>query len=294
MPVRILLDIPITFAVGDGTTHAPMIDTRVGEVATKLILDTGSTDHVLTIELAREAGLDAEPGEAGTDHAGDEVPSWTLGTVAARIDRMPITLRNAVAITGPAKFAGWGVGGFLSPQHIHPSALAVLDLADDRFLLVDDDPDEVRGWVADRGSDLVALTCVRDPAELTPVIEAAIEPFPAVPVMFNTGGRGTEFATAAVPGLRGVEPERLGHGVGGSVVPGSEVTDRTLLVGDARFALPRLLIREHVGSMLGLIGMDVLRGTVLVLGADPAAGVSWLVPSTSLPDREAPRTTARP
>ena len=72
------------------------------------------------------------------------------------------------------------------------------------------------------------------------------------------------------------------------------MTDRTLLVGDARFALPRLLIREHVGSMLGLIGMDVLRGTVLVLGADPAAGVSWLVPSTSLPDREPPRTTARP
>lgn len=285
MPVRILLDVPITFAVGDGTTHAPMIDVRVGEVATKLILDTGSTDHVLTIELARAAGLDAEPGEPGTDHAGDEVPSWTLGTVAASFDRMPVSLGNAVAITGPAKFAGWGVGGFLSPQHVHPSALAVVDLADDRFLLVDGRADAVRAWAADRRPELVALTCPRDPAELTPVIEAAIEPFPVVPVMFNTGGRGTEFATAAVPGLSGVEPERLGLGVGGSVVPGSEVTDRTLLVGDARFTVPRLLIREQVGSMLGLIGMDVLRGTVLVLGADPAGGVSWLVRPMSLPAR---------
>ena len=45
MHVPILLDVPITFEVGDGTTHAPMIDVRVGEVATKLILDTGSTDQ---------------------------------------------------------------------------------------------------------------------------------------------------------------------------------------------------------------------------------------------------------
>ena len=125
-----------------------------------------------------------------------------------------------MAITGPAKFAGWGVGGFLSPQHIHPSALAVIDLADDRFLLVDDDPDEVRAVGRGPPPGPRGAPCERDPAELTPVIEAAIEPFPAVPVMFNTGGRGTEFATAAVPGLRGVEPERLGHGVGGSVVPG--------------------------------------------------------------------------
>ena len=283
MPLRILLDVPITFDVGDTTTHAPMIEVRVGEVDTKLILDTGSTDHVLTIELARAAGLDAEPGEPGTDHAGADVPSWTLGTVAASIDRMPVTLRNAVAITGPAKFTGWGVGGFLSPQHLHPTGLVVLDLADHRFLLVEDEPEAVRAWIADRRPELVALACARDPAELTPVVEAAIEPFSAVPVMFNTGGRGTEFATAAVPGLRGVEPQRLGHGVGGGVVPGSEAANRTLRVGDARFAVPRLLIREQVGSMLGLIGMDVLRGTVLVLGADPAAGVSWLVPPTSRP-----------
>jgi len=31
--------------------------------------------------------------------------------------------------------------------------------------------------------------------------------------------------------------------------------------------------------MLGLVGMDVLRGTVLVVSADRARPVAWLVPS---------------
>ena len=51
--MRILVDIPITFDVGDQQSHAPMIDVLVGATPTRLILDTGSSDHVLTIELAR-------------------------------------------------------------------------------------------------------------------------------------------------------------------------------------------------------------------------------------------------
>ena len=39
-PMRILVDLPITFDVGDGRTHAPMIDVLVGGTTTRLILDT--------------------------------------------------------------------------------------------------------------------------------------------------------------------------------------------------------------------------------------------------------------
>ena len=131
--MRILVDTPITFDVGDERTHAPMIDVVVGGVPTRLILDTGSTDHVLTIELAQAVGLAAEPGEPGTDHAGALVESWTLGEVDVRIGGHDVTLRDTVAITGPAPFEGWGVGGFLSPQHLDPTAFAVLDLVGDRF-----------------------------------------------------------------------------------------------------------------------------------------------------------------
>jgi hypothetical protein len=281
MPLpTILVDIPITFEVGAESTHAPMVHARVGGVTTKLILDTGSTDHVLTIELARDAALAAEPGEPGTDHAGGEVPSWTLGTVPATIGDLGVTLHDAVAIAGPSPFEGWGVGGFLSPQHVHATAHAVVDLIDDRFLLLDGDLAATRDWLAARSPNLVALALPRAANEQTPVVEAAVEPFPAVPTMLNTGGRGTEFATAAVPGLHGTVPDRLGLGVGGSAVPGSEVAGRMLRVGGARLALPRLLVRDEIDSMLGLIGMDLLRGTVLMVSADPARGVLWLVPGT--------------
>ena len=123
------------------------------------------------------------------------------------------------------------------------------------------------------------MTLPRLTGEETPVILAAIEPFPPVPTMLNTGGRGTEFATDAVPGLVGDEPDRVGHGVGGSVVRGALAGERTLRVGGATFPVPGLLVRDEIGSMQGLIGMDVLRGTVLVVTADDRGAVTWLVPT---------------
>src|SRR5687768_7147579 len=76
---EIIFRTPITFDVGDRLVHSPMVHVAVKGVTTKLILDTGSTDHVFTMDLAGRAGLDAEPCEPGTDHAGAPVPSWTLG-----------------------------------------------------------------------------------------------------------------------------------------------------------------------------------------------------------------------
>ena len=148
-----LLDVPIRFDVGDMVTHAPMVDVVVNGTPTRLILDTGSTDHVLTIELARAAGLPHEPGEAGTDHAGESVDSWFVGDVALEIDGVAFALHDAVAITGPAPFEGWGVGGFLSPQHVHPTAQAVIDLADDRLSSLNGDDAAVEAWLRARSPE---------------------------------------------------------------------------------------------------------------------------------------------
>ena len=277
--MRFLVDLPITFDVGGERTHAPMIDVLVGGILTRLILDTGSTDHVLTIELARAVGLTAEPGEPGTDHAGASVESWTLGEVDARLGAHDVALQGTIAITGPAPFEGWGVGGFASPQHLDPAAFAVLDLVGDRFQLIDaDDETTIGPGLARRYPDLDLMTLPRIAGEATPVVLAAIDPYPPVPTMLNTGGRGTEFASAAVPDLSGVEPDRVGHGVGGAAVRGTQVGERVLRVGTATFRVPGLLVRDEVGSMQGLIGMDVLRGTVLVVSSDDRRPVTWLVP----------------
>lgn len=60
---------------------------------------------------------------------------------------------------------------------------------------------------------------------------------------------------------------------------GALVGERTLRVGGATFPVPGLLVRDEIGSMQGLIGMDVLRGTVLVVTADERRDVTWLVPT---------------
>jgi hypothetical protein len=273
----VLLDVQIRFDVGDTVTHAPMVDVVLAGRPTRLILDTGSTDHVLTIEVVRSAGLPHEPGEPGTDHAGSSVDSWFVGEAAAEIDGLTFDLHDVVAITGPGPFAGWGVGGFLSPQHLHPTAWAVLDLRDDRLVLVDGDDPAVVAWLHDRTPDLALLELARDPSEATPVVQAAIDPFGTVPTMLNSGGRGTEFATSAVPGLIGLPDDEPGKGVGGSAVLGEIVEGQTLRIGGARFPVPRLLVRGSIDTMQGLVGMDVLRGTVLAVSADRSRPIFWLV-----------------
>jgi hypothetical protein len=174
------------------------------------------------------------------------------------------------------------VGGFLSPQHLHPTARVVIDLRGDRFILVDAADADIATWLRDRAPDLVLLELARDPDEATPVVDAAVAPFAPVATMLNTGGRGTEFAVGAVPGLVGVPQEEAGKGVGGSPVHGIVVERQTLQVGEARFPVPRLLVRESIDTMLGLVGMDVLRGTILAVAAERGRPVWWLVPADSL------------
>jgi Aspartyl protease len=275
---RILLEVPITFDVGSGVTHAPLVKVDVGGTGTKLIVDTGSTDHVLTMELASQAGLDASPGEPGTDSVGASVPSWTLGEVPVRIGDLDIRLQNVVAIAGPAPFEGWGVGGFLSPQHVHPNAWVVIDLVDGALTFVGGEEADVTRWVADRFPALHMLSLEREGGDSTILVRAAIEPFDPVVTMLDTGGKRTEFAEVAVPTLLGGTPTESGRGVGGSTAIGSEVKDQVLRAGSATLPVPSLLVREEIGTAQGLVGMDLLRGTVLVVSADPSRPVLWLVP----------------
>ena len=107
---HVLLDVPITFDTEDGTTvHSPMIQATVGGIATRLILDTGSTDHVLAKELIDRVGVAAEPAEAGTDHAGAAVPSWSVGELEVGIDGAPFALRDVATLALMKPMIGWGI-----------------------------------------------------------------------------------------------------------------------------------------------------------------------------------------
>ena len=279
MAPRILLDVPITFGVGEQrTTHAPMVHATIQGRATKLIVDTGSTDHLLTIELARELGLKATPGEAGTDSTGASVDSWTLGTVTAEIGEQAFELRDVIAITGPAPFAGFGIGGMLSPQHINPDAWATLDLVTERFTLLDGNGAEMTAWLTDRAPTLELLRLERAAGDTTILVRAAVEPHEPVVTMLDTGGKRTQFTATAVPSAADGPQVSSGRGVGGGVSVGTELTGQTLLVGGARLPVQSLIVGPEMDGRDGLVGMDVLRGTVLTVSGDPDRPVLWQVP----------------
>jgi hypothetical protein len=277
---RTLARVPITFEAANGdTVHAPMIVGRIASVTTRLVLDTGSEVHLLTKELVDELGLDVEEGEEGTDHSGAAMPSWTTGHVALELGEVELTLRDTVVIPAPKPFPGRGIGGILSPQHLHPSAVAVIDLVTDELQLVEGSDDDIGDWLAQRSPALTTLGLERDEAFPSIVVRAAIRPHAETPTMLNTGGRHTEFSLDALPGLAEAAPERLGGGVSGAAVMGWKAGEATLVVAGNEIRVASLAVRTTMPDPQGLVGMDVLRGTILAVAADSSRSVLWQIPS---------------
>lgn len=275
--MEVLLEVPITFEFGERIVHSPMVHATVSGVRTKFILDSGASDHVFTMDLARRAGLKTGEAEPGFDHVGAPVPSLMLGDVSVDFEGTTLVLAAVPAFEGPPAFAAEGVGGFLSPQSLHPIAWVVMDFARNQLVLVAGGAPEVVRWMEERWPAFEVMSLERVAAE-TLVVLGAIEPFAGVPTMLNTGSSGTEFAAAAVPGLRGTPSEGSGYGISGSSVDGEEARDQVLRLGGRAFAVPVVLIRDPMPPPPGQVGMDVLAGTVLAVGALPTQPVLWLVP----------------
>ena len=277
--VRVLTRVPITFEGADGgTTHAPLIVGAIGGVETRLVLDTGSDVHILNKELVDRLGLAFEEGEEGTDHSGATMPSWTVEDAVLALGEVEVLLCDVVSIPAPAPFPAKGIGGILSPQHLHPSAVTVVDLVNDELLLVDGPDDRVHGWLAERSPSLATLSLRRDAQFTSVVVRAAVRPHPELPTLLNTGGRNTEFSRDAVPGYAGAVSERLGGGVSGADVVGALVGEATIVVAGHEVPVASLALRASMHDPQGMVGMDVLPGTVLAVAADLSRRVVWQVP----------------
>ena len=280
---RTVLRAPIHFVAEAGLpTHAPVVLATIGAIHTRLVLDTGSDVHLLTRETAEAAGLTLTDADVGTDHAGTELDSWLVGDVQPTFDEATtpgarLELHDVVAIPAPAAFIERGIGGILSPQALHPTAFAIIDEVDDELVLLDADAKSVGGWVLERHPDIPVLTIDRAPGDARPIVVAAIEPHPPVPVLVNTGGRHTEFEPSTVPGLAGGALERIGVGVSGADVMGAEAGRQVLALGRVRVAVPSLKLRTGMADPPAMIGQDVIRGTVVAVGPDPATSVLWQV-----------------
>lgn len=276
---RVIFDVPLTFEAEGRPLPVPLVAVTVGGHPTKLIVDTGASHHVLTTAFARAIGQTLTSASAGQDHAGQGMATWEAGTVQARFADVDVQLTDVAAIEGPPPFEPLGIGGLLSPQHLHPTAHAVLDFTVNRLLLVEGAPSDVAAWAAKRWGGLTGVTLARANDDRKIMVQAAIEPFASVVTELDSGGSGTEALAAYVADVAAGATTSGGVGVSGGGIDGVPVTGRNLLVGGRSIPIPSLLVRPDMGGHLftSLVGMDVLRGTVLVVSSSPSNAVFWLV-----------------
>lgn len=112
----------------------------------------------------------------------------------------------------------------------------------------------------------------------TVLVDAAIDAFPAVVTMLDTGAKTTYAAETAVPGLgEGRRRRSTGHGVGGAESFGVDVPGRVLHVGGVELPVDLVIAEHELGIPGCVVGMDLLRGTVLAVGP-PGSPARWLLP----------------
>jgi Aspartyl protease len=269
---------PITFVTADGTTHAPLVNAEINGVHTLLILDTGASDHLLTVDLCEAAGLATEPGEPGTDSTGSSVPSWRAHEVTVRIGAVDFAVPEVVVIGTPPPFRSMGIGGGLSPQRLDPGAHVVLDLAAGRVVMPGG-VDDLDDWLADAYPGWRTIRLPAVDGDGTVLVEAAIDRYSPVVTMLDTGAKATYAAQDAVPGLgEGGVARSTGRGVGGTESFGVEVPGRVLHIGDAALPVDLLIAGHDLGTYGCVVGMDLLHGTVLAVGGPPGSPVRWLLP----------------
>ena len=281
MSARVLASVPLTFEVAStGTTHAPLVMASIGAAAiSRYVLDTGSDVHLISEDLADELALNKEPGEEGTDHSGTTMASWSVGDVPASIGGVELLLRDVVAIPAPPQFPGFGIHGILSPQKLHASAWTVIDTVVNELLLIEPaDEQQTADFLRARSPALEMVTLARDGGFEALVVSAALDGFAEMPTLLNTGGKQTEYSAAALPGLSPASIGRLGGGVSGSDYSGGSVGPRALVVGGRRVAIVDVHLREQMHEPEGMLGMDVLRGTVLTFAPDSSRPVFWQIP----------------
>ena len=280
MTVTIIAQLPITFDTADGTTtHAPLIMTSVGGAApARYILDTGSEVHLLNEDLADELQLEKVPGEDGVDHAGNTMPSWTVGDVGIDLGGFSATLGDCVSIPAPAAFTTKGFRGGLSPQDLHPDAWIVIDTAADELLLLEGANEETADFLRARAPGLNLLILPRDTRYTTVVVPAALDGYDEIPTLLNTGGKSTEYGAETVAGMASGTEERLGAGVSGADYAGWSVGAHFLKIGGGKVSLPKVSVRPQMHDPQAIVGMDAMRGTVLAFANDLSKPVFWLVP----------------
>lgn len=267
----------LRFELGGDDFPAPLVDVIVSGHPATMIVDTGATHQVIATWVAEQVGQTAASSDVGLDHAGKRLTLGRLvgGTIAVS-GWGAIDASNAVVTKVPAPLQKRGIGGVLSPQALaSDEAAVVLDfrrgqmtaapLADALRALESEAGSAIEGEVRSCGPGGGALLFVRASV-------AGME----VDAQLDTGATETTVRATSETGARlwaKAKAEATAIAASGvftvPVVEGARVkvgalevdTNVGLVTKDARPVCPNDT----------LLGMDVLRRCVIVIGAKVVA-----------------------
>ncbi len=195
---------------------------------------------------------------------------WRVGGVARRVN-------DAVVIAGPAAFGPLGIAGFLSPQHFFTGGFVVMDFPAGKMIVLQGSPDDLRAWLGRRyeGWERSEIPRVPGPDARRVFVAVTAAGREGLVAEVDTGGSFSEVAEGLVPAdMTAAGPATLS--ASGQKTAARFIEGQTFGVGGLQFGPVKLKVRSAKSGFDALLGMDLLRGGVLVVATDATAPV-WLL-----------------
>ena len=262
----------MTFKAHGIALPVPLVEVAVNGVSTLFVVDTGSSDNVITKAFADMNHIASVADAQGTDHANEKVDVATANGLALRVGTTTHSATSAKVVSGPPPFVQLGIGGFLSPQNLVEHGYVVLDFPGHTMAIVDGSAAQLDDWLAARypGASAVKISRVEtDHRNLC--VSAALGSKPLVKARVDTGGTHSEFDQAYVGDSATAAPDSAGIAVSGKPVAGRKIEHQSVAL--TAFTVPDVTIvsRDLSSSeeqVQGLLGMDFLAAFVIAIPAD--------------------------
>jgi hypothetical protein len=251
----------------------PVVVASIEGVATKLVVDTGSSHLIVTAAFLKRIGL------------ADLAPGAHRRPLRVRLGDFEFTVDRFFSIGDAPHFDSKGWDGLISPQRIDPSAYVVADFANQRLLAV---PGHQR-------SDVWAYLRSRYPERTVHTLPWLGRDFGTILTKGRLGSReevlididSGNFITSFVPGYVGAGlPTRDGPravDVAGEVSTMQIADDQMLGIGTLQMPGMSVGVREKAGRLpnglewKGSVGMDVLGRAAMVIPPEPAESIHIVV-----------------
>ncbi|MDP1826318.1 MAG: retropepsin-like aspartic protease [Archangium sp.] len=252
-PPSAVWEAPIVFEAGGRPSALPLVQVIIGGQPALLVLDTGAAETTLQAWFVKS--LEKEP----TESEGHRVVELAL-----QLGGTTTTAKWRLVETDPAQ-RELGIAGTLSPHHAVDKGAVAIDFPRKRLFALDGKPNAWLRWLDERSP--------KGQVEALP----RTAPFGGRLHVMTRVGDGREVSTRLASG-----EERSSYAAGlfdaKLVADGQHVSGLHLRVGQSEFGPLDVLIAPVEEKVEGRLGMDVLRGTVLLVPVHELHPIWFMTP----------------